>query len=162
MTLLMNMATTPKALHELYPRCRGLTLVEILVALLVLSIGLLGLAALQNTSLRFNTSAYYRTQATALSYDLADRMRANRQAALNGDYDGNYAPAACDPNALGAGTIAQQDIASWRYALACRIPQSFGSVAITADNDVTITVQWDDDRDDGVNNPFAFAMTTTL
>lgn len=159
---LTNRTKAPKALHDFFPRSRGLTLVEILVALLVLSIGLLGLAALQNTSLRFNTSAYYRTQATALSYDLADRMRANRQAAVNGDYDGNYAPAACDPNALGVGTIAQQDVASWRYALACRIPQSFGSVAVTAANEVTITVQWDDDRDDGVNNPFAFAVTTIL
>lgn len=83
----MNRTTPSSALHAAFPHARGLTLVEILVALLVLSIGLLGLAALQTTSLRFNTSAYYRTQATALAYDLSDRMRANRQAALDGLYN---------------------------------------------------------------------------
>ncbi len=56
----------------------GFTLLEILVAVLVLSIGLLGIAGLQVTGLRFNHSAYARTQATLLAYELADRMRANR------------------------------------------------------------------------------------
>ena len=51
---------------------------EVLVALLVLSIGLLGLAALQTQGLRFNNEAYYRTQATALAYEVIDLMRATR------------------------------------------------------------------------------------
>jgi prepilin-type N-terminal cleavage/methylation domain-containing protein len=61
----MNALTTKPVLHAAYPGCRGLTLVEILITLLILSIGMLGLAGLQTLSLRFNTSAYYRTQATA-------------------------------------------------------------------------------------------------
>ncbi|HLE93281.1 MAG TPA: type IV pilus modification protein PilV, partial [Sulfuricaulis sp.] len=56
---------------------RGFSLIEVLVALLVLSIGLLGLAALQTTSLQYNTGSYFRTQATFLAYDIIDRMRAN-------------------------------------------------------------------------------------
>jgi len=55
----------------------GFTLIEVLIAMVVLAVGLLGLAGLQVTSLRSNQSAYNRTQATQLAYDLADRMRAN-------------------------------------------------------------------------------------
>src|SRR5262249_56408603 len=58
-------------------RARGFTLIEALVALLVLSIGLLGVAALQLTSLRSNPSSSFRSQATLLAYDVVDRMRAN-------------------------------------------------------------------------------------
>src|SRR5690606_3260878 len=62
----------------------GFSLIEVLVALLVLSVGLLGLAMLQIEGLKHNTDAYYRTQATVLAYDIIDRMRANSDAAKNG------------------------------------------------------------------------------
>ncbi len=59
-------------------RGNGFTLVEALVALLAPSIGLLGVAGLQLSGLRNNLSAAWRSQATYLSYDIIDRMRANR------------------------------------------------------------------------------------
>lgn len=58
---------------------RGFTLLETLVALLILSIGLLGLASLQLTNVKNSRDAYYRTQAMILAQDIAERMRANRQ-----------------------------------------------------------------------------------
>src|SRR5699024_7298926 len=70
-------------------RMGGLTLIEVLVTMLVLSIGLLGLAGLQALMLYQHHSAYQRSQATILTYDIIDRMRTNRNAALNGDYDLN-------------------------------------------------------------------------
>ena len=66
---------------------RGTTLIETLVALLVLSIGLLGVAALQITSLQNNRGAHMRSQASVLAYAIADRMRANRNVALAGGYN---------------------------------------------------------------------------
>lgn len=158
----MSASTThlsPRALHVAYPNSRGLTLVEILIALLILSIGLLGLAGLQTASLKFNTSAYYRTQATALAYDFADRMRANRQEALAGFYNVSFQdpPPACGA-AVVAGTVAQQDIATWRNSLACRIPQSTGEVTLNG-NEVTLTVQWADSEDEPA---MTFAFTTAL
>ncbi|CAK0737766.1 type IV pilus assembly protein PilV [Gammaproteobacteria bacterium] len=60
----------------------GFTLVEVLVAMAVLSVGLLGLASLQIVALRANSSALYRTQANNLTYLIIDSMRVNRQAAL--------------------------------------------------------------------------------
>lgn len=143
-----------------FPRCGGFTLVEVLVALLVLSIGLLGLAALQTTSLRFNTSAYYRTQATMLAYDLADRMRANRRATLDNEYNFDELAATPDCGAVPDGaTVPEQEIADWRNAVACRIPQGTGAVTRAGD-EFTFTVQWDDSR--GEEDPIQFEFTTTL
>ena len=70
-------------------RQRGFTMVETLVALVVLAIGLLGIAALHLESLRAGRTAIYRTQAVNLAADVADRIRANRVALL--DYAVNYA-----------------------------------------------------------------------
>jgi type IV pilus assembly protein PilV len=67
-------------------RNNGFTLIEVLIALLVLSFGLLGLAMLQATGLRFNNDSYMRTQATILAYDLIDRIRANKAASDAGYY----------------------------------------------------------------------------
>jgi len=66
---------------------RGFTMLEVLVAILVVTLGLLGLAGLQTVSLRNNTSSAQRTIATQLAYDMADRMRANWASVLQGDYD---------------------------------------------------------------------------
>lgn len=60
---------------------KGLTLLEILIALVVLSVGLLGIAGMQATGLRNNHAAYTKTQATALAMDMADRIRANPKGA---------------------------------------------------------------------------------
>lgn len=146
------------------PRQTGFTLIEIMVAVVVLAIGLLGLAGLQATSLRFNNSAYHRSQATNLAYDMADRMRVNRQAALNnGDYDAEDfedPPPDCAVVAL-AGTLAEQDIQAWRNALACTLPLGTGSITRTAGTNIfAITVQWDDSR--GVDAPQEFQMMTAL
>jgi len=144
----------------------GFSLLEVLIALLVLSVGLLGLAALQANTLQFNQSAYLRSQATSLAYDMADRMRANREAALNGDYNealANPIPA-CDD--VAAGTVVERDLAGWRIALACALPVGNGSVLV-AGGVVTITVQWDETRrgellDAAEGTTEVFVMTTGL
>jgi type IV pilus assembly protein PilV len=139
------------ALYRAFPGSRGLTLVEILIALVILSVGLLGLAGLQTMSLKFNTSAYYRTQATQLAYDIADRMRANRAAARANMYDMDDtggAPPACNA-AAGDGTALQDDLAAWRNALACRIPQSTGAIEGLGADQFRITVQWTDSAGGG-------------
>lgn len=140
--------------------CRGLTLVEILVALVVLSVGLLGLAAMQTTSVKFTTSAYQRTQATALAYDLIDRMRGNRLAALNNDYNVAFqSPVPACGAFDGTGTLRDQDIKAWRNAIACRLPQGTGSVTRVND-EFTIAIQWDDSQ--GIEAPVQFNLTTRL
>jgi type IV pilus assembly protein PilV len=143
-------------------RCQGLTLVEILVALLVLSIGLLGLAIMQTSSVKFTTSANQRTQATALAYDLVDRMRGNRLAALNNDYNVAFeSPAPACGAFNGSGSLRDQDIAAWRNAIACRLPQGTGSVTRVNDQ-FTITIRWDDSQGQGAATPLDLQITTML
>lgn len=75
----------PLRFRKLSRQQRGTTLIEVLVAVLVLSLGLLGLAGLQGISLRTNGNAYLRTQATNAAYEILDQIRANRQRiTLNG------------------------------------------------------------------------------
>lgn len=134
----------------------GFTLLEVLVAMLVLSIGLLGLAGLMASSLRNNQSAYHSTQATWLAYDILDRMRANRAGALAGAYAAANAlgsPAACS-TAVPTGAIAAQDIAGWKNMIACALPAGDGAVVVDgANRRATVTVQWNDSRaTNGISN----------
>ena len=65
----------------------GTSLLEVLIAVVILSIGMLGLAGLQLTGLRVNQGAMQRSQASVLVYDILDRMRGDRVVANGGDYD---------------------------------------------------------------------------
>ncbi len=114
---------------------RGFTLIEVLVAIVVLSLGLLGLAGLQAASLRNNQTAYYRGIATQQAYDMADRMRANLAGVRAGNYILNAAIPA-DPGCFAAGctaaTMAQTDHFQWNTTNAALLPNGVGSVACTA------------------------------
>lgn len=147
-------------------RSRGFTLIEALVALVVLSIGLLGVAALQLTSLKTNHSSAMRSQATFLAYDIIDRMRANRDAAKAGNYD----------IALGgnrtAGSVADNDIIAWKQNIAQTLPAidnagtpepADGSI-VRAGGVFTVTIRWADWDDSGASarEPLEFSMDTQL
>lgn len=143
-----------------FNRCGGMTLIEVLISLLVMSVGILGLATLQAASINYNAAANQRSHATVLAYDMADRMRANRQAALGGAYDIAFqspAPACAAPSL--AGNVATQDISTWRSAIACRLPSSTGSIARNG-IEVTLTVLWDDSH--GNDAPLQLQFTTAL
>jgi type IV pilus assembly protein PilV len=113
---------------------QGFTLVEVLIALIVLSVGLLGIAAMYVETLRANRSALVRTQAIALASDLADRIRSNREPANN--YTGT-----------GVNALAIADLADWNAAVAAQIPGGTGTVTFRAGTATTpaqymITVAW--------------------
>jgi type IV pilus assembly protein PilV len=134
-------------------RASGFTLLEVLIALLVLSVGLLGLAALQATGLRYNHSAYLRTQATWQAYDMADRMRANMAGVTSGEYDslsgipGSHTDCHATGANCDAAAMAQFDLFEWNTANAAVLPAGQGSVAGAGAGSVfTITVRWDDNR----------------
>lgn len=80
-------------------RLAGFSLVEVLVAVVILSIGMLGLAKLQFWGVRHTGSAYFRTQATQTANEMVERMRANPIGVAAGRYSingGDCAPVACD------------------------------------------------------------------
>jgi type IV pilus assembly protein PilV len=128
----------------------GMTLVEVLVTLILISVGLLGVAALQLSSLRSNKDAYVRSQASALAGDILDRMRANQ-------YKANEYVAAL--NGTGTGS-AVNDVDTWQKAIDMALPGTDdirgGSIAVSGNLQtgqvVTITIQWGErgDFDSGV------------
>lgn len=132
--------------HKL-SNARGFTLIEAMVALLVLSIGLLGVAALQLSSLKANTSASVRSQATFLAYDIADRMRVNRAAAVNGQYDIDFG----EQTATNPATRAETDLQDWLGRVLGSLPSGARAQiehlgASTAN--FAIRIRWDDTHGD--------------
>ncbi len=135
----------------------GAGLIEVMVALVVLAIGLLGIAGLQLVSLQNNHSAALRSQAVTLGYDALDRMRANRDAANLGDYTTDF------PDAAPAGTaVAEQDLQEWKLMLAA-LPSGAGAISSAVVGGrvlFTVTVQWDDSR--GVEAAEQFTVVSEL
>ena len=132
---------------------RGFTLLEILIAVVVLSIGLLGIAGLQALGQQSNHSAYLRSQATALAYDMIDRMRANNAGVKSGDYDAidttsnTYTDPGCSSSTCSSLQMAQYDMYDWQQELSTQLPTGNGTVAGAGSGSVfTVTVMWDDDR----------------
>ncbi len=140
-------------MRNLHTKQTGITLIEVLATVIVTAIGLLGLAGLQNLSLRLSYDSYLRTQTAFFASDLFDRIRANPQ----GNYDNlnattsircNLPTANCQP----AGMM-QHDIQTWR----ARVEDAFPDVNLTLntnapDNDTyTVTFRWDSRTDDGNN-----------
>ena len=147
----------------------GFTLIEVLVSVVILGVGLVGIAGLQALSMKTNQSSFMRSQASTLAYDLADRMRAN-VASANG---GMYAPAAaamainckttsgCTPQEM-----AEHDLGEWNNALGALLPMGQGFVCIdSTPNDgvsaavpecdgngteFAIKIWWDDNRDGAI------------
>ncbi len=131
----------------------GFTLIEVLIAMLVLAVGLLGLAGLQAYSLRNTQSAYNRSLATELAYDLADRMRANlteAQKYATSAYititppSSATAQASCYSAPGCSGNImAQNDLFEWNSAAISSLPSGVVGVTVAAPI-YTITVSWND------------------
>ncbi|MDZ7663690.1 type IV pilus modification protein PilV [Thiohalophilus sp.] len=161
----------------------GFTLIEVLVTVLILAIGFLGLAGLQLSALRNNNSAYERSQASILTYDIIDRMRANRDSALNGDYDTNLTDAPTATDCRGSGSncnttqLAQYDVNQWKCSLgdwnshaSCqalgmtgKLPKGDGSIELNS-TEITVTVQWEDNRSEAAaaDKLTSFSITTTM
>ena len=127
---------------------RGFSIVEAMVALLVLSIGMLGIAGLYVTTLRASGSALYRTHAVNFAADMADRIRANPTAG------GAYAGAGADNNCVGGGidcnpaSLAADDIFTWQREIATILPDdgdpATPTIGVVGANPrtYTITVSW--------------------
>ena len=152
----------------------GFTLIEVLIAMVVLAVGLLGLAALQATSLKNNQSAYFRSQATQLAYDIADRMRTNVVALNAGQYNNRAATADnCNANTCTPAEMAGYDLAQWNQQIAAQLPSGVGLVCIDntpEDGQATaaqcdgsgdayaVKLWWDDNREGAANQRFVISF----
>lgn len=129
---------------------RGATLVEVMIAVFILAVGLLGVAALQASALRNSGSALERSQAVIQIYSMMDAMRASKIGGVNEASDGGY------NLALGAAPTSGSAISiSDRVAWLASLQATLGATAQGAINCVvgicTITVQWNDSRGTNVD-----------
>lgn len=164
----MQRLTNPDSTVMIYSKTkssRGFSLIEILVTIVIVSVGLLGYAALQMGGLSQTHAALFRSQATISTNDMADRIRANLPGALLGGYrtqetSGLAMPdctAGCIPFDLGV-----RDLKEWQNLLTQFLPSASGVVTCT-DSDIvdaipcsilsshTIVVSWDDNKDGNAN-----------
>lgn len=143
----------------------GFSLIEVLIAILVLAIGLLGFALTQTMSLRFATGANQRTQATNLAYDLLDQMRANRLAAARyttaSFAPGSVDPITCDRPPAGTMSVAQ-NADRWRCQAARALgPEAAANVAVN-NGVVIINISWNEERWNATAADTQFEMRSRL
>ena len=144
---------------------RGFTLIEVLVAMVILAVGLLGIAALYVDSLRASRTALLRTQAIAVASDLADRIRANRDACTTTScaYTGTgTAYAACETtDGCSPDQLAANDILQWTATADELLPGFVGTVEFAAGspNQYVITVTWVE-PDAGGESSYALTVYT--
>lgn len=159
------------------PRQRGFTMLEILITLFLLTMWLLASAGVQSSSLQFNKSAQFRTQAVYLATELAERMQANRTAAVAGTYvysgggDAGTTPANCTSALCSPGELAVFDLAEWNGRVTAVLPNASVTVSTAAvANPITYTIviSWSDRRTDrtyastGTAESFSYTATKTL
>lgn len=120
---------------------KGIGLIEVLVTTVVMALGLLGYAALLTSSIKSNNTAYYRSQATFLAYDIIDRMRLNRTQAKSGSFSTQLGST---PSGT---TISAQELIDWKTAIAQALPDGDGSVGVDLNGKATIVIQWYKDND---------------
>ncbi len=129
-------------------RAKGFTLIEVLIAIVILGVGLLGFALLQTMNVRFVQSANYRTQATNLTYELIDQMRANRVTAST--YLGNYTATTEAANCVPA-TGEDRRAVHFKTAWECRLGRALGEGAAATVTEVPgdlveVRITWGDER----------------
>lgn len=160
---------------------RGATLIEVMVSVLIVAFGALAMIALQTNAVKFNKTNEYRSLATLLANDLADRMRVNTAGVVAGSYTLNAAysePAQgvipprteCTlPDNCTAPDLARRDLSEWQRALFFSLPGGTGFVQPTANSQAAdIWVAWTDPAGanplQGANNgcPAAFRAPNTV
>jgi type IV pilus assembly protein PilV len=160
------------------PSAEGFTLIEVLIALIILSIGLLGLGLLQANSLKASFSADQRTQASNLAYQMVDMMRANRTSAYEYTYvtgqQGTQDPTICStyiaptapsasppPPSAAPDTVINQDSFGWLCQVVRILPNPTVAVVL-ASGSAQVEIKWDDRGPTGAATQSDFVVQSEL
>lgn len=127
----------------------GLGLIESLIALLVISVGLLGIAALQITSMKQSSSAQFHSMAVWFNYEMTDRINANRVAFAQYDgIDTTSAPSKdCETSFCSPADMVEADAEVWSNMVS-NLPSGKGVVTLQEDGSLLVSVMWDDGADE--------------
>ncbi len=151
MSIRMNNISRTRQSKAIVPRkYRGDTMIEVLVTVLILAVGVLGVAAMQVTTLKNLNSSYSTGIAAIVTDDFVERMRANGAAVLADTYIHSAAPTGttdCLTSACNATQMASYDMEAWWVSLAAALPLATGQVTrVGGTTTFIVTVRWDDDR----------------
>jgi type IV pilus assembly protein PilV len=146
-------------------RARGFSLIEVLVALVVLAVGLLGVAMMQTVNLRFTQSANHRTIATNLAYELLDLARSNR--VLSARYAMTYAQfgtPTVPSTGCARGTAADPDtnVARWKCEVRASLPNGEAQVVFLGNGRLRVDMRWTDAHWQAANQQTEFSVESRL
>jgi type IV pilus assembly protein PilV len=125
----------------------GVSLIEILASLVVVSLGILGVTALQMSGIRSANDGYLYSQAAALAEDMAERIRVNPQARARyvlAMAASHSTSTDCETSKCSSDEMASYDLRQWTTALAERLPDGAGAITYAAGsvNSYSLTVRW--------------------
>ena len=124
----------------------GFSLLEVLISVVVLAVGLLGIAALQVNTIRYNHSAQLRSIAISQANSMIDRMRANYTGVKAGSYNNiSITPSNPSCSTCSSSETAQRDAYQWNSANALPLPSGRGTVSKNG-SQYTVIIRWDNNR----------------
>lgn len=152
--------TTLDFIH--FRRAQGLSLIEVLIALIVFSVGLLGVAAMLVSAVRGNHQAYHHSQAVYVANSMADGIRANLAAVNSGAYNTGWistssgaACTSCNSESLAArdldtwATMASQRLPDGAIRIRCEPLEAAGMPSSAYNGTCTLGVRWGEVGDTG-------------
>ena len=137
------------AMRRTCKRQTGVGMLEVLIAVLIVSIGFLGMAALQAKALSTNNSAMARSMATVASYSILDAMRSDVANAEGGLYNGTVTANACGTAPAAGASLATEQLYLWCQQLGNAlgaVATTAGTVTCTGTGNCTVTITFDDSR----------------
>jgi len=138
-----------------FPRRQAcFSLLEVLIAILVLGFGLLGFAMLQTMNVRFVQSSNYRTEATNLAYDLLDQMRSNRYQSgwyTSASFAADSVKTAQCSRPTGDAVTVAKNIARWQCQVVQALGEGASATVLNNNGRVTVGISWGDQRWDASN-----------
>jgi type IV pilus assembly protein PilV len=152
----VNIFRIGKMQNSLINNQHGATLIEILIAVLILSLGILGMAALQARALKGNTSSFQRTQAVMLSSYMMDAMRVDANTAKSLDYNtgtldsnGVINGSICNPASITGASLSEVNKKHWLQAIKNNMgtstdTTSCGAIYCDATGSCKVQIIWDD------------------
>jgi type IV pilus assembly protein PilV len=151
-------------------RQTGFSLIEVLVAMIVVAIGLIGVAGIQAAAVKYTKGSEGRSYAAQLAYDITDRIGSSKTMLQTGAYASlsQFQSVNCNRNFLPTSAVQTEiDAALWRNQIACSIPSGQGQVTIGGINSsglypVTVTIRWDESRFQAGSNQEVYVTRTLL
>jgi type IV pilus assembly protein PilV len=118
----------------------GVTMIELLVSILLFAFGMLGLVGMQSKAVGYGQFSLLRSQASALSDDVFDRMRADRANAKLGSWNTELTDTA---SSITGSTLTETDLKSWKTSVSTLLPSGRGAISLDG-NRITVTIDWNE------------------